>query len=522
MNTDSKESVNSADETQPPNKEQSHAQTLLSPDTEIKEVISTMEKLTVKEESSTVKNVDSQPSTSQGQYNISKKGAHSYKGKDKFIKDTHADHSVWLNFKVATQTSRLNLMIESFEQLQKFSSRYSLSELNSMKTIFEDLWTEFSQAHEEIGEKCDNSFFTTPYMTEECFEQGFKTFMDSKITINSLIEQLKQPVSQLTQQTENSQPKRRQLPEISLPKFSGDYSAWTSFRDLFQSLVGQNSEISGVEKMHYLRTSLTDEAAQLIANLPLSSDSFYSAWELLTSRYENKRLLIASQMDKLFNSKIISPKSAGDLNALITTTTESLNALTSLGAPVDSWDLILVHFIIRRLDTQTRESWEVKQGSRTTSPTYKELKDFLTGRARALENMQLNSTQYSQAAKSTASTSTSKSTQSTSKSARALTASHQDYGFACSCCQQSHYIVVCEKFRNLSTQDRREFVKTQRLCYNCLGRHSAHSCQSDKRCRECNGKHHTMIHVDDSRTKSTKDASQSTTTQPAQSDDSSN
>ncbi|XP_043474382.1 uncharacterized protein LOC122506332 [Leptopilina heterotoma] len=501
----------------------SNSKKSISLDKEVKVVITNMEKLSVKDENSSPKkediddtqpldktqqisNKNEKPSTSHGKHSSKESYAHDQNSKnssevqENLLKDR-------MNFKVTTQNSRLNLMIESFNQVKSFAPQYSVNEAKSMLTVFHDLWTEFSQTHEEIGETCPDSFFSNPYMTDDCYEQACKVYVESKILLNSLIERLKQPAANTTQPSESTQTKRRQLPEISLPQFCGDYSSWTPFRDLFSSLVGQNSEISGVEKMHYLCTTLTGKAAQLIANLPLSSDSFDSAWSLLTSRYENKRLLISSQMDKLFNSSIISAKSASDLNTLLTTTTEALNALKALNAPVDSWDLVLVHFTTRRLDSQTREAWENKQGSRTEPPSYQQLKEFLTGRARALENLQLNSSQYSQAAKTTPSSP--KLSQSTTQPAKALTASHQTYVYNCSCCDGSHYIVVCEKFRELSPPARRELVITQKLCFNCLGKHSAHQCQSSKRCRDCNGKHHTMIHIKDTAQSSSKDQSTS-------------
>ncbi|XP_051173510.1 uncharacterized protein LOC127289564 [Leptopilina boulardi] len=269
-----------------------------------------------------------------------------------------------------------------------------------------------------------------------------------------------------------------------------------------------NKEVNLGKKGKVLTQPLNSNKATLKVRLTFKVVTQMSRLNLMiSSRYENKRLLIASQMDKLFNTKVISSKSASDLNALLATTTESLNALTALGAPVDQWDLVLVHFLTRRLDPQTREAWEVKLGSRSTPPTYQLLKEFLNRRARALENMQLNS-QYSQAAKAPGNNSTVKpkvtSHAQTSRLARALTVSHQDYGYACSFCENSHFIVVCEKFRKLTQQERQDFVTKNRLCFNCLGRHSAHSCQSDKRCRECNGKHHTMIHVLDSNANSTQ------------------
>ncbi|XP_043464125.1 uncharacterized protein LOC122499716 [Leptopilina heterotoma] len=498
LNLNDKESLNS------------NSKKSISSDKEVKVVITNMEKLSVKDENSSPKkediddtqpldktqqisNKNEKPSTSHGKHSSKESYAHDQNSKNSSEVQENL-LKVRMNFKVTTQNSRLNLMIESFNQVKSFAPQYSVNEAKSMLTVFHDLWTEFSQTHEEIGETCPDSFFSNPYMTDDCYEQACKVYVESKILLNSLIERLKQPAANTTRPSESTQTKRRQLPEISLPQFCGDYSSWTPFRDLFSSLVGQNSEISGVEKMHYyLRTTLTGEAAQLIANLPLSSDSFDSAWSLLTSRYENKRLLISSQIDKLFNSSIISAKSASDLNTLLNTTTEALNALKALNALVDSWDLVLVHFTTRRLDSQTREAWENKQGSRTEPPSYQQLKEFLT------------------AAKTTPSSP--KSSQSTTQPAKALTASHQTYGYNCSCCDGSHYIVVCEKFRKLSPPVRRELVITQKLCFNCLGKHSAHQCQSSKRCRDCNGKHHTMIHIKYTAQSSSKDQSTSQSNQ---------
>lgn len=57
-------------------------------------------------------------------------------------------------------------------------------------------------------------------------------------------------------------------------------------------MVIENSDLSNMEKMHYLKTCLSGEALCLITNLPISGDSFTIAWNTLVTRYENKRFLI--------------------------------------------------------------------------------------------------------------------------------------------------------------------------------------------------------------------------------------
>ena len=51
-----------------------------------------------------------------------------------------------------------------------------------------------------------------------------------------------------------------QLPKLSLPTFSGLQEDWESFRDLFRSLVHLDADLSGVQKLQYLKTSVQGEA----------------------------------------------------------------------------------------------------------------------------------------------------------------------------------------------------------------------------------------------------------------------
>ncbi|XP_070166989.1 uncharacterized protein [Polyergus mexicanus] len=246
--------------------------------------------------------------------------------------------------------------------------------------------------------------------------------------------------------------------------------------------------------MHYLRTSLMGEAAQLISNLPVSEDSFASAWDLLVSRFENKRLLISAQVDRLFRTKTISQRFSKELNTLLNTTTEALNAL---GAPVQHWDHLLVHLTVQRLDPSTREAWKVKLGSTMDPPSYKNIRTFLTGRARAMESMEFGTLSVSPADNPASPALRHSSKPSTATAHVAISPpSGTSETSGCALCSGPHYIVSCPRFRDMSPHLRRNIVIDLYLCFNCLGRHNAVACQNSKRCRECGNKHHTMIHMD--------------------------
>lgn len=81
---------------------------------------------------------------------------------------------------------------------------------------------------------------------------------------------------------------KEQLHRLSIPKFSGDFSQWSKFRGLFESLVDVNRSLSNIQKLHYLKTSVTGDAALLIDNLSMSNENYEAAWKLLVDEYEDR------------------------------------------------------------------------------------------------------------------------------------------------------------------------------------------------------------------------------------------
>lgn len=64
------------------------------------------------------------------------------------------------------------------------------------------------------------------------------------------------------------------LPQLDLPKFNGTPADWLPFKDLFISLVVANSTLSSIERLQYLKTSLTGSAAHFLKNTALTADNF--------------------------------------------------------------------------------------------------------------------------------------------------------------------------------------------------------------------------------------------------------
>lgn len=78
------------------------------------------------------------------------------------------------------------------------------------------------------------------------------------------------------------------LPTISLPEFDGDFNNWLTFHDTFVSMIHSSTEISHVQKFHYLRAALKGEAATLIQSITITAQNYSVAWTTLVNRYSTR------------------------------------------------------------------------------------------------------------------------------------------------------------------------------------------------------------------------------------------
>ncbi|KAH8344545.1 hypothetical protein KR059_004999, partial [Drosophila kikkawai] len=81
------------------------------------------------------------------------------------------------------------------------------------------------------------------------------------------------------------------LPPVDTEVFAGDYLRWPTFRDLFTAIYIHNSRLTPVEKLFHLLSKTSGEAHAIVSKAPLTNDGFISAWQSLTDRFENRRLL---------------------------------------------------------------------------------------------------------------------------------------------------------------------------------------------------------------------------------------
>lgn len=106
------------------------------------------------------------------------------------------------------------------------------------------------------------------------------------------------------------------FPKISIPEFSGEVRDFLSFKNVFEDLVIRNGELSDIQRLHYLKSSLTGSAAITLKDFEFSEAAFTQARDHLVTRYENKRLIIASHFADLMSLPPV--KSAKVFGSLLT------------------------------------------------------------------------------------------------------------------------------------------------------------------------------------------------------------
>jgi diphosphomevalonate decarboxylase len=139
---------------------------------------------------------------------------------------------------------------------------------------------------------------------------------------------------------------------------------WLHFRDTFEALRVNNTALSNVQKFHYLIASLKNEAKDLISILQITHENFFVAWQLLTERYNNKRLIAMMHAKHLCLMPQAKKEDASSLRQLINHVSSHMNDLQALALGAHIHDLVLSHLILATLDADILKDWEMHTAHR--------------------------------------------------------------------------------------------------------------------------------------------------------------
>ena len=179
-----------------------------------------------------------------------------------------------------------------------------------VKEEIRDIWADIKNSYSKFMESTLLVEVKVPKTEVEAVKSKYRSCFKLYTTCISAIGQIGVQFEEVTvQKTEASGSRGFHVPPCDMEVFSGDYLKWPSFRDLFTAVYVKNSSLSKVEKLFHLNSKTSGDAKEIVSKAPLTNEGFDVAWSNLVQRFENKRILVNSQLRILFNMPPISTES---------------------------------------------------------------------------------------------------------------------------------------------------------------------------------------------------------------------
>ena len=265
------------------------------------------------------------------------------------------------------------------------------------------------------------------------------------------------------------------LPKLTLPKFNGDSLKWKPFLDSFNIAVGENDELSGVEKMNYLRSLLTEKAEQTISGLALSNENYPIAMKLLEERFGDEQIIISSHMNKLLElPKIMNVKDITGLRILYDTAESQIRSLQAFGLLVKNYGPLLVPVILSKLP----DSLKLIISQKSDSDVWDAENILKVLQKEILAREKLNTIGE------------------TASDFGDFAGLHVGGGesrkSSCVFCDGKHKSHNCRTVSNVEA--RKQIIRRKGLCFVCLEKgHLSKNCRRNFTCFKCGKKHHTSL-----------------------------
>jgi hypothetical protein len=170
-------------------------------------------------------------------------------------------------------------------------------------------------------------------------------------------------VQQMMFQTQQQhRPLKHKLAPLKLMQFSGDHTQWPTFWDLFYALIHKEPNLTDVEKLAYLDSTLTEnsDAKKAIAGFRKIGRSYDAIIMRLKTKYGQKSRLLATLIREILYT---SPaENAGTAQAMIDKFWGDIRALESYGVPLKDpcTSIMLISVLQSKMPKKVSEQWELQ------------------------------------------------------------------------------------------------------------------------------------------------------------------
>lgn len=411
----------------------------------------------------------------------------------------------------AKETSLLQKMalcefITVTDKLSQFESKITTSSdvslythkvrLEQVRSLWEKVETAYERCSNALADESSNPDDRITMQSK--YDYCYSVYERCATQLGELVERASSINTTPTQSTVFSPtPRGCNLRPCDTEIFKGDYLKWPTFRDLFTAIYVNNQRLSPVKKLFHLNSKTSGEAYSIVAKFSLTNDGFESAWNALQERFENKRLLVNSQLKILFSLSIVNHESGSALKELQSTIQNCLIALEHSKISTKNWDCLLVYLCLSKLLKLTLSLWKQSLANKVEIPSWVDMNTFLSERYRTLEAIE-----DVRASASTSSHPKQTKGQSTSTKLNSFESNVNAKVRICDLCSnENHPIRLCRHFLQMKVSEREAYIKQKKLCLNCFARgHQLRDCPSSHNSFTCQGRHNSLLHRSESST----------------------
>jgi len=284
----------------------------------------------------------------------------------------------------------------------------------------------------------------------------------------------------------------RDIPSVKLITFDGSALKYVDFIESFKIHIHDKRNLTDDMRMIQLKMHLTGEANRSIDGLGSSGVMYATALKTLKIQYGQKSVIARAFMSRLCKGEKLKPNDRQALRSLSIDVISCIATLRRINYMADVNAAETLRAIVSRLPNYLIDRWRTVATDirdRDQNPTLQHVSEFLQRRVRADFDPDFGDMIQCNQDKRDASR----------PEKGGVCAATSQRTVSCYLCKENHRVADCGKFRGMSTTERLEFAKANRLCFACLVKgHPAKDCRSKQQCdvSGCTRTHHAMLHVE--------------------------
>ena len=300
------------------------------------------------------------------------------------------------------------------------------------------------------------------------------------------------------------------LPQPEVPTFGGDPIEYWGFIRAFQNVIESKTTNDSI-RLYYLVQYTSGEVQELVSScLSMKPEEGYpEARGLLKKRYGQSYRIASAYVSKLTKGPAIKAEDSSALRRFSILLTACKNTLKEIGylSKVENPDTLKM--IVNRLPYGLKLKWRDVADRITETEereiTIEDIDGFVSSRARASSHAIFGNVTRDNPVPPVGLKSRNKSHPKASNFAVGAVSQQETRLLVngnnqkCPLCNAQHWLSHCDDFKKRSLKDRFDFVRSKKLCDNCLAPgHFSNACSKESFCRVtgCNvhTKHSSFLH----------------------------